>query len=247
MIRSFRFLASLCLATAAVAATAAAPALLSPAWQALQSMFPSAPVSDLEPSSLEGFQSAVVGGQVVYVSNDGGTVILGNVYKGPQHTDIGAQRLTAFRKTALASIPAEQRISFSPPHPKYHVTAFIDIDCPYCRKLHEQIAQFNAAGIAIDYVLFPLDIHPNARAKAQAVWCEKDRKEALSNALNGQEGTTGTCANPIDALRKAGMAIGVNGTPALYTADGVQVGGYVTPEQLLAELNPAQQVGIAGR
>ena len=54
-------------ASTTAAALAAPPALLSPARQKLQTMFPSMSISDLEPSALAGFQSAVIGGQVAFV------------------------------------------------------------------------------------------------------------------------------------------------------------------------------------
>jgi thiol:disulfide interchange protein DsbC len=34
-----------------------------------------------------------------------------------------------------------------------------------------------------------------------------------------------------------GQSVGVNGTPAVYTKDGTQLGGYLPPEQLLQRLD----------
>jgi hypothetical protein len=42
---------------------------------------------------------------------------------------------------------------------------FTDVDCPYCKQFHKQIAAYNAAGISVNYVLFPLDIHPAPKRK----------------------------------------------------------------------------------
>jgi len=223
-------------ASITVVALAAPPTLLSPARQKLQTMFPAVAISDLEPSALAGFQSAVIGGQVAFVSNDGNTVILGNVYQGENHVDIGTPRLNAYRQKELAKIPTEQRIVYSPANPRFTVTAFVDIDCPYCRKFHEQIVAYNRAGIAIQYVLLPLDMHPNAHTKAESVWCAKDHVAAFTAAMAGGDTGKDTCANPIDSLKKIAMDVGVNGTPALFAEDGRQVGGYATPEQLVQAL-----------
>jgi thiol:disulfide interchange protein DsbC len=215
-------------------ASAATPALLSPARQVLQEMFPQGPIGDLQPSPLAGFQSAIIGGQVAYVSDDGKTVILGNVYQG--RTDIGVARLATYRKAELQKIPSASRIVFAPKNPKYTVTVFVDVDCPYCRKFHEQIVAYNRQGIAVEYVLLPLDMHPNAHSKAVAVWCAQDRAAAFTAAMAGGDTGTGNCPTPIDDLKKIGMAVGVSGTPAVFGQDGRHLGGYVTPEELSREL-----------
>jgi thiol:disulfide interchange protein DsbC len=34
-----------------------------------------------------------------------------------------------------------------------------------------------------------------------------------------------------------GRQIGVDGTPAIYAADGTQIGGYLTPQEMLEKLD----------
>ena len=44
-------------------------------------------------------------------------------------------------------------IEFAPAPPqlaKYTVTVFTDIDCGYCRMLHQHVAEYNALGIAVE-------------------------------------------------------------------------------------------------
>jgi len=42
-------------------------------------------------------------------------------------------------------------IVFSPANPKMTVTVFTDIDCGFCRRFHNQIADLNKAGIRVRY------------------------------------------------------------------------------------------------
>ena len=35
------------------------------------------------------------------------------------------------------------------------VTVFTDVDCPYCARLHDRVAEYNALGIEIRYLAFP--------------------------------------------------------------------------------------------
>ena len=42
-------------------------------------------------------------------------------------------------------------------------------------------------------------------------------------------------------LPEIGKSMGVDGTPALYTADGEHVGGYMAPDQLVERLDQIAQ------
>ena len=108
-------------------------------------------------------------------------------------------------------------------------------------EFHKQIAQYNQLGIAVDYVLFPLSIHPGADKKAQTVWCSKDRNVAYNEAMDGKALSPLTCSNPIAEITNTANAIGINGTPAIFDDDGAQLGGYVPPAQLAKQLQDLAQ------
>ena len=62
----------------------------------------------------------------------------------------------AAKPTLLQALGDKNMIEFAPPPPmaaKYTITVFTDLDCPYCRKFHSQIAEYNAKGIAVRYVV----------------------------------------------------------------------------------------------
>src|SRR3546814_20886449 len=78
-------------------------------------------------------------------------------------------------------------IIFAPEgHTKHVVTVFTDVDCGYCRRLHSQMAEYNAQGIEIRYLSYPRS-GPNSESfrPAEAVWCSADRKTALTQAKLG--------------------------------------------------------------
>ncbi|WP_156496975.1 thioredoxin fold domain-containing protein, partial [Alcanivorax sp. HI0083] len=45
------------------------------------------------------------------------------------------------------------------------------------------------------------------------------------------------CAKPVDEQYELGLTFGVRGTPAIYTTEGKQLGGYLTPEDMLKRLD----------
>jgi len=206
---------------------------------AMHSLLPNASVDQVVKSELPGFYEVVVSGQIVYVSADGKYLLQGNLYNVPAKKDLTASRVAATRAQAVEKLPASKKIVFAPEHPKHTVTVFTDVDCPYCRQFHKQIAEFNNAGIAVNYVLFPLDIHPGADKKASALWCAADRNAAYTAAMGGHDPGTATCTNPIAETKALAISLGINATPTVLAEDGTTVDGNkaANPALLLAELD----------
>lgn len=208
---------------------------------ALHKLAPNAKIESVAPAPLAGFYAVVADGHPVYVSADGKYLIEGHVYDIDARHNLMDDAMNGVRKRALDAIPQSKRITFAPPHPKYHITVFTDPDCPYCREFHKQIAEYNQLGIGVDYVLFPLSIHPGADKVSQTVWCSKDRNAAFNEALAGKTLAPLTCPNPIAEITSTANTIGVNGTPGIFADDGTQLGGYLPPQQLVQRLQQMAQ------
>lgn len=184
-----------------------------------------------------GFREVVVSGQVLYVSDDGRFLMQAQPYDISKRALATSEGLLAYRRGLLAQVPADQRISFVPPNAKYTVTVFTDTECGYCRKLHQDIAELNRNGIGVEYLAFPR-MGPGSQdfKDMVSVWCADDRKTAMNNAKAGQPVPANSCTSPVAMHYELGQKLGVNGTPAMFAADGSQLGGYLPPAQLQAAL-----------
>jgi thiol:disulfide interchange protein DsbC len=206
---------------------------------AIHSLLPMAIIDQVVKSDLPGFYEVIISGQVAYVSADGKYLLQGNLYDVAAKRDLTAARVATMRAQALEKLPATKKIVFAPEHPKHTVTVFTDVDCPYCRQFHKQIAEYNRVGIAVNYIMYPLDIHPGADKKAVAVWCAKDRNVAYTEAMSGRDPGAGTCTNPVAETKALGISLGINATPTILAEDGAMVNAAKTSsaETLLAELD----------
>jgi len=205
---------------------------------AIQSLVPGATIDSIAESALPGFYEVAVSGQVVYVTADGKYLVQGMVYDILEKVDLTEIGKSKLRTAALAGWPQAKRFVFSPENPKHTVTVFTDIDCGYCRKLHEQMAEYNKLGIAIEYLMFPrAGVGSDSWQKAVSVWCSDDRNAALTDAKAGAEMDKKECANPIAEQYELGGRVGVTGTPMIIAPNGMQLGGYVPPAQLLERLD----------
>ncbi|HEX6833388.1 MAG TPA: DsbC family protein [Rudaea sp.] len=216
---------------------------------AFKSLLPNVTIDRVVKSDLPGFYEILANGQIVYVSTDGKFLLQGNLYNVAAKKSLTDASIAAYRKEMIDKLPKDKRLVFAPQNPKHTVTVFTDVDCPYCRQFHKQIAAYNQAGIAVNYVLFPLDIHPGADKKAVAVWCAQDRNSAYTAAMNGQDPGAKTCSNPIAETKALSIALGIDATPTILAEDGTHVDGSIAmnPAQLAAELDRLAAAAKSGK
>lgn len=216
---------------------------------AMAKLAPQVKIDVVQESSVPGFHEAIVGNQFLYVSKDGRHILDGSAFDAANQRDLTEAARARQRLAGLARIGSDKRIVFAPAKPTRSVTVFTDIDCPFCRRFHEQIARYNELGIAVEYVFLPLDIHPGADRKAEAVWCAPDRRAAFTAAMGGADTGTATCANPVAETSRVARELGISGTPTTLASDGSRIAPQIAmnPDQLIIELDRLATNPVATR
>lgn len=152
--------------------------------------------------------------------------------------DISAAFMANTAQEALQAVDKKDMIIYpAVGETKSVLYAFTDADCGYCRKMHEEMRDINARGIEVRYLAWPRS--QETIPKMEAIWCSEDRNAAMDQAKMGADVQGPSCSNPVQQQVDLGAALGVRGTPAVFTETGEQVGGYLP----VAEL--AQAVGIS--
>lgn len=206
-----------------------------------------AKITSITPTPVKGVNEVLADGQVVYLSDDGRYLFHGSLLDMQERVNLTDLAGAAQRAELLAKVPDSEKIIFAPRgEVKHTIRVFTDTTCGYCKKLHQEIQSYLDAGIQVEYLAFPRggDRSP-AFAQMQAIWCAKNPKVAYEGAVMGDLPPEIPCANPVSAHYELGDRIGVQGTPAIYTVDGVQVGGYVSAPELLAQLNAKAKAAAA--
>lgn len=207
---------------------------------ALEKLSPGIQIDEIEPSPVPGIWQVTVGNQVVYMTPDGKYLLQGSIFDTESRTDVTSKAMARLRKAALAQLDESESITFAPESGgiEHEVTVFTDIDCGYCRRLHQQITEYNDHGIAVHYLFFPrAGVGSHSFDKAVSVWCADDRQEALTAAKRGEEPDPRTCDNPVKAQFQLGQEVGVQGTPAIVTESGELLPGYMPPDRLARRLD----------
>ncbi len=176
----------------------------------------------------------------LYVSSDGNYFIFGDMYKISKSglTNLTEIDLNKNRASLLNQINSMELISFLSDDELYSITVFTDVDCGYCRKLHDEIKNYNALGISVHYAAYPRSgIGTETFTKMVSAWCSKNPKEALTKLKKGRKIDLEFCeSQPVAKHYALGKKLGISGTPSLFSTDGRLFPGYSSPEDLLIKL-----------
>ena len=188
----------------------------------------------ITPSAIPGLYEVVLGGQVLYLSEDGRFVVQGEIVNLASLDNVTENRRGQLRGKALDALGEQNMVVFGPQGPvKHTVTVFTDIDCGYCRKMHTQMEAYNKEGIKVRYLWFPREgVDSESYKKAVAVWCAEDQRTAMTKAKRGENIELKDCPNPVKREYELGQKLGVRGTPSIILENGDMIPGYVSPTQL---------------
>jgi thiol:disulfide interchange protein DsbC len=201
-----------------------------------------AEVVSITPSAMPGFYDAQLAEGNVLVDAQGRYFITGDLYEirssgAINHTEV---RRSQWRKVQLAAVKKRDLLIFSPKtEAKTYVNIFTDVDCGYCRRLHQDVPVLNNRyGIEVRYLAFPrAGVGSPTYNKMVTAWCANDGRRKLTRLKNGDELPVKLCIdNPVSRQYELGKSIGVRGTPAIFTPSGELLPGYLPPEELAKRL-----------
>ncbi|MEX0916288.1 MAG: DsbC family protein, partial [Wenzhouxiangellaceae bacterium] len=188
-------------------------------------------------SPLPGILQVRLGSDIVYITDDGRYLLQGRVLDLDTRQDLTDAAKSEIRRELVDGINYDQLISYGAEDSDFEIIVFTDVDCGYCRRLHQQVQEYNNAGIRISYAAFPR-AGPGSESfrKMTSVWCSDDQQAAMDLAKGGGTPTPLECDAPVSAQYQLGQSVGVTGTPALVTPDGDLIPGYVPPDDLRVRL-----------
>ena len=188
-------------------------------------------------SPLPGILQVRLGSDIVYMTSDGRYLLQGRVLDLDTRQDITDQAKSQIRRELIDGIDYDQLISYGAEDSEFEIIVFTDVDCGYCRRLHQQVDEYNAAGIRISYAAFPrAGAGSETFRKMTSVWCSDDQQAAMDLAKGGGTPEPVDCQAPVADQYQLGQSVGVTGTPALVTSGGDLIPGYVPPNDLRVRL-----------
>ena len=240
MLKSLRALAGL-FALVWVASSCAEQTNHGKVLEKLKDSRPDFEFGEVKKTPLEGiYQTQVAGGPIIYIVESGEYFFAGDLYKVEENdiVNLAERAMDETREQQLSSLSTGDMIVFAPENPRAYVYVFTDVDCYYCQKLHQEVPALNDMGIEVRYLAYPrAGVGSPSYRKIASAWCAKDPNESLTRLKAGETIPDNVCdPNPVAEQFKLGGTLGVTGTPALVTAEGRLVPGYLPADKLVKEL-----------
>lgn len=199
-----------------------------PAWDSgalmktLREKYPDVRIVDIVPSkTLPGLYEVFTGTAIVYTTATGDYVLSGQLIESSSRKDVTAEKLEQRLRIDFGSLPLERAIRIVRGDGSRRIAMFTDPDCPFCQQFEKELALINNA--TIYNFLFPIEVlHPEAPAKARAIWCADDRAAAWTTWMAEQKLPAELkCQNdPIEELQQLAKKLHVISTPTIFFPDG---------------------------
>jgi len=203
----------------------------------LKTLYPATRFSEVNTTPWPGVFEVALGNQLAYVDASGQYFLFGHLYDMKAQRDLTAERKDLLARIDFAALPLADALKEVRGSGARSFAIFSDPDCPHCRKLEADLKALT--DVTIYTFLMPLaSLHPDARAKAIAVWCAGDRIAAWRTLMGGNQAPRAQdCSHPVDRNVALGERLGISGTPTLVAADGRVLAGAVGLPQIEAWLD----------
>ena len=199
---------------------------------------PDLEVTRITPTPLSGLYLVELKRQgFLYATGDGQYLIEGDMYRvldAGGVVNITDARRNVLRREMMSAVSTDEMIVFAPKGDVRAVlNVFTDVDCGYCRKLHQEMSRINELGIEVRYLAYPLTgIGTASYDKMVTAWCSEDPQDAMTRLKQGQKLEALSCDSPVAEQYELGQAMGVSGTPSLVLESGEMLPGYRPADEL---------------
>ena len=149
-------------------------------------------IASVKASKMVGVVEVITDQGLFYASADGNFLFHGKMYGlGESVSNLTEESLAQVRVDGMKKF-SDAMIVFPAKNEKHVVTVFTDITCGYCRKMHDQMDDYNAKGITVRYLAYPrsgikdrIGNYSQGFKDLRSIWCHEDPEQALTKAKSG--------------------------------------------------------------
>ena len=207
--------------------------------KAVQARFPDLAVESIAKTPFDGLYEIVLGGRIFYTDEKVSYIFIGSLLdtRGTGERDLTRERGAQLAAQTLRKA-TDQAIKRVRGNGKRVIYTFEDPNCGYCKQLQKELTKVN--DITVYTFLMPI-LSQDSVEKSRAIWCSKDRAKAWDDVMLRGATLPGEakCEAPLEKNLALAQRFRINGTPAIFLADGRMLGGYVPADELEQAMNSA--------
>lgn len=201
-----------------------------------------AKIESIKETPYAGLYELRVAGDILYTDKKGEYLVIGHVYDAKSTRDLTRERIEDMNKIKFSDLPLDAAIKQVKGDGKRVIAVFEDPNCGYCKRLRQTTLK-NLDNVTIYTFLYNI-LADDSFVKSKNVWCAPDRAKAWEDwMVEGKPAPAAPagCETPNDKVLALGQKLHIQGTPALFFADGSRIPGAIDQKALEAKLATVKQ------
>lgn len=192
-------------------------------------------IDEVVKSPVAGLYEVRFGGtEILYADEKGDFVILGgSLVDTKTKADLTEQRIAKLTAVDFDRLPWADAIAIRQGSGARRMAVFVDPNCGYCKRFERDLAVLK--DVTIHTFLLPI-LGPDSQVKTREIWCAKEPARAWRAWM--LDGVTPPPAGPkcdVAAIKRNlefAQRYRINGTPAVFFADGTRKPGAIPRDEV---------------
>ena len=176
-------------------------------------------------------------GDILYTDKKGEYLFIGHVYDAKTSQNLTKDRVDEINKIKFSDLPLQSALKTVKGDGKRVIAIFEDPNCGYCKRFRQTTLK-EANNLTV-YTFMLNILSDDSAIKSKNIWCAPDRNKAWDDwMVNGKAAplAAASCKTPNEEISALGRKLRVQGTPAIFFADGSRMPGAVDLKTLEAKL-----------
>jgi thiol:disulfide interchange protein DsbC len=190
-------------------------------------------VDSVTETPYSGLYEVRIGSDILYTDKTATYLVNGHIFNLTTGADLTRERIEELTKVKFSDLPLDKAIKSVKGDGSRVIAVFEDPNCGYCKRLRQTTLK-ETDNVTIYTFMYNI-LSEDSFAKSKNIWCAPDRQKAWDDwMLNGKPtaAAAASCETPNDEVLALGRKLGVQGTPAIFFADGTRIPGAIDTKAL---------------
>jgi thiol:disulfide interchange protein DsbC len=189
-----------------------------------------------------GLYEVRAGGVVLYADKTGTYLFEGDIINTKTQINLTNERREVLAKIKFSDLPTDLALKMVKGNGKRVIAIFEDPNCGYCKRFRATTLK-EVDNITVYTFMYNI-LSEDSVNKSKAIWCSADRNKAWDDWMIGGKlpaPAAANCSNPNEKVFALGRQMNIQGTPAIYFADGSRISGAIDAKGLEAKFASIKQ------
>ena len=183
-------------------------------------------VDSVKETPYAGLYEVRAGGDIIYTDKKAEYIFTGQIFNAKTSQNLTKERLEEINKIKFSDLPLENAVKLVKGNGKRVIAIFEDPNCGYCKRFRQTTLK-EADNVTVYTFMYNI-LSEDSAVKSKNIWCAPDRNKAwddwmINGKLPGE--APASCQSPNDKVAALGHKLRINGTPAVFFADGSRISG----------------------